>query len=221
MSAMFRSVSWSSGLRLLALAMVAALATGCAQMATYNAGYHGSPATPAADKLPGKVLVLTDKADDDTPFVGAPTSFTGGGTKLTIPLGVIAREIGAVVFGDLFRDGAVKANTLAGATGYRVAVTPKVRSFSYEYNQLKNAGFAITPTVVLTLEVTILDSAGQALRTRRYESGTVEMPAYILSGSPGEEIGKAAHKAIYDLMLKAAADLRNDFRTSGSPALAL
>lgn len=208
-------------LGLMLFTAVAVLASGCAQMATYNASYHGSPNTQAADKLPGKVLVLTDKADDDTPFVGAPTSFTGGGTKLTIPLGVIAREIGAVVFGDLFRDGAVKANTITAASGFRVAVTPRVKAFSYEYNQLKNAGFAITPTVILTLEVTTLDNTGKALRTRNYESGTVEMPAYVISGSPGEEIGKAAHKAIYDLMVKAAADLRNDFRTSGSPALAL
>jgi hypothetical protein len=197
------------------------LFSGCAQMATYNAAYVGTPATPAADKLPGKALVYTDKAADDTPFVGAPTSFTGGGTKLTIPLGVIAREIAATVFGDLLRDGAVQANTLAGAAGFRVVVQPRVSSFSYEYNQLKNLGFAITPTVVLTLEVRTLDANGQPLQQRRYDSGTVEMPAYFLSGAPGEEIGKAAHKAIYDLMLRAAADVRADLGKGGGPAQAL
>lgn len=208
-------------LRLSLLAFIAATAVGCAQMATYNAGYHGSPSTSATDKLPGKVLILTDRSEDETPFVGAPTSFTGGGTKLTIPLGVIAREIGVVVFGDLFRDGAMKSNSIAGTSGFRVAVTPRVSQFSYEYNQLKNLGFAITPTVVLTLQVKVLDGAGKELRSRNYESGTVEMPAYFLSGSPGEEIGKAAHKAVYDLMVKAADDLRQDFRTGGDPALAL
>ena len=134
---------------------------------------------------------------------------------------MIAREIGVIVFGDLFRDGAVKVNVLEGVTGYRVAVKPRVTSFSYEYNQLKNLGFAITPTVVLTLEVSTLDSAGKFLHKRYYESGTVEMPAYMISGSPGEEIGKGAHKALYDLMQRAANDLRNDVRTSGDPALAL
>jgi hypothetical protein len=205
-----------------ALAAAALLVlAGCAQVATYNASYHPSPVTAAADKLPGKVLVLTAKADDETPWAGKPTSFTGGGTTLTIPLGVITREIAATVFGDLFRDGAVKANSLAGATGVRIAVTPKVSQFSYEYNQLKNVGFAITPTVVLTLEVSTLDSAGKPRKTRRYDSGTVEMPAYMISGAPGEEIGKAAHKAIYDLMVKAAADVREDIRIGGDPGLAL
>jgi hypothetical protein len=208
------------------LALMPALAaallfTGCAQMATYNAAYVGTPATPAADKLAGKALVHTDKVADDTPFVGPPTSFTGGGTKLTIPLGVIAREIAATVFGDLFRDGASKANTLANASVYRVVVQPRVVSFSYEYNQLKNLGFAITPTVLLSLEVRTLDAAGTLLQQRRYDSGTVEMPAYFLSGSPGEEIGKAAHKAIYALMLRAAADVRADLAKGGGPAQAL
>lgn len=200
---------------------VAILLSGCAQMATYNASYVGTPGTQHADKFPGKILILTDKTDDDTPFIGPPTSFTGGGTTLTIPLGVIAREIGIIVFGDLFRDGAVKANTLGDATGYRIALKPRVTTFSYEYNQLKNLGFAITPTVILTLEVSTLDNAGKVLHKRSYESGTVEMPAYIISGSPGEEIGKGAHKAIYDLMMRAANDLRNDIRVMGDPALAL
>lgn len=203
---------------LLALAL---FVSGCAHVATYNASYVGMPATSPSDKLPGRALILTDKSDDDTPFVGPPTSFTGGATTLTIHLGVIAREIGVIVFGDLFRDGAVKVNVLEGVTGYRVAVKPRVTSFSYEYNQLKNLGFAITPTVVLTLEVSTLDSAGKFLHKRYYESGTVEMPAYMISGSPGEEIGKGAHKALYDLMQRAANDLRNDVRTSGDPALAL
>jgi hypothetical protein len=202
--------------------LVAALAlSGCAQMATYNAAYIGTPATPTAEKLAGKALVYTDKMDDDTPYVGAPTSFTGSATKLTIPLGVITREIAATVFGDLFQDGAAKANTLADAAAFRVVVHPRVSSFSYEYNQLKNLGFAVTPTVVLTLEVRTLDAAGKLLQRRTYDSGTVEMPAYLISGSPGEEIGKGAHKAVYDLMRRAAADVRADLARPGDPALAL
>jgi hypothetical protein len=206
---------------LAAVLLMALLASGCAQMATYNAGYVGTPATPQDEKLAGKVLVYTERADDETPFVGPPTSFTGGGTQLTMPIGVIAREIAATVFGDLFRDGAVKANALDGATAYRVVVKPKVVSFSYEYNQLKNLGFAVTPTVVLTLEVSTLAADGRVLQRRRYDSGTVEMPAYLISGAPGEEIGKATHKAIYDLMLKAAADVRADVEKGGGPALSL
>ena len=38
-------------------------------------------------------------------------------------------------------------------------------------------GFAIAPTVVLRLEVAMLDAAGRATWTCGYASGTVEMPA--------------------------------------------
>lgn len=194
---------------------------GCAQMATYNASYITPPATPAADKLAGKVLVYTTEADDKTPWVGAPTSFTGSGTTLTIPLSVIAREIAAVVFGDAFRDGAVKANTLADAAAYRAVVQPRVVSYSYEYNQLKNVGFAITPTALATLEVTLYDPTGKQAGQWRYESGTVEAPAYFISGSPGEEIGKVTHKALFDLMTRAVTDLRLALRTKGDTPLSL
>ena len=40
----------------LALAIVV---SGCAQTATYNSSYIGTPNTPQADKLPGKVLPLS------------------------------------------------------------------------------------------------------------------------------------------------------------------
>ena len=162
---------------ILALLVIIALsASGCATTATYNAAYVSTPAMPQGDKLAGKVLIFTERIDDETLFVGAPTSFSGGGTKLTIPLGVIAREIAATVFGDLFVNGAVKANALQGATGYRAVVKPKVSSFSYAYNQLKNR--------------------------RRDRQGT-------------------AHKAVYDLMRKAASDVGEDLLKGGSPVLSL
>lgn len=209
------------GLALLAM-LLAGLLSGCAQMATYNAAYITPPSTPEAAKLPGKAMIYTVKADDDQSWTGKPTSFTGGGTTLTIPLGLIAREIAATVFGDTFRDGAVESNVLPGAAGgYRVIVQPKVSAFSYAYNQLKNVGLAITPTVVLTLEVAVLDNAGQTLNQRRYDSGTVEIPAYFISGSPGEEIGKAAHKALFDLTVRAAQDLREWLRLRGDGPLSL
>lgn len=213
--------STRSRLAALSALALAALLAGCAQTATYNAAYVSKPSYAEADRLAGRVLVYTEKADDETPYVGNPTSFTGSATKLTIPLGLIAREIAATVFGELFRDGAVKSGSLEGAAQYRVVVQPKVRQFSYEYNQAKNLGFAITPTVILTLDVSLLDGAGKQVRRRSYESGTVEMPAYMISGSPGEEIGKAAHKALSDLMARAANDLRDELRQPGAPGLAL
>ena len=86
----------------LTITVLAALLGGCAPIATYNAAYITPPSTPEAAKLPGKALIYTTKADDDTPWAGRPTSFTGSATTLTIPLGLITREIAATVFGDSF-----------------------------------------------------------------------------------------------------------------------
>lgn len=203
-----------------ALAIAAALGA-CAPMATYNPAYIVPPQTPAADKVPGKALIYTLAVDDDTPFVGPPTTFTGGGTKLTIPLGVITREIAHTVFADLFTQGATKAKSIEGVRGYRVIVQPKVASFSYAYNQLQNLGFAITPSVVITLDVTLLDATGKAVQQRRYDSGKVEGKAYMVSGEPGEEIGRVAHQVLLDLMQRAARDVRDWVRTGAAGPLAL
>lgn len=207
--------------RLLAGLIVVGLLGGCAQMATYNPAYITPPATPDAAKVAGKALVYTLKSDDDTAWSGKPTSLTGGATTLSIPLGLIAREIAATVFGDSFRGGAVKANDLSSAAGYRVIVQPKVSAFSYEYNGLKSAGFAITPTVILTLDLALLDASGKTVSRRSYDSGTVETPAYFISGAPGEEIGKAAHKALFDLMVRAAQEVREVLRQRGDGPLSL
>lgn len=194
---------------------------GCAPMATYNAAYVVPPQTPVAEKIPGKALVYTVKADDDTPFVGAPTSFTGSATKLTIPLGVIAREIAFTVFNDAFAQGAEKANSLHGVSGYRVILHPKVASFSYGYFQLQNLGFAITPTVVLSLDVQLLDASGKTVQQRRYDSGKVEGKSYMMTGEPGEEIGKVTHQVMLDLMQRAANDVREWVRSGSAGPMAL
>lgn len=193
-----------------ALVAGAALVSACAQTAVYNPTLISHPRTPASDKLVGKILILTDKQDDDVPWEGPPTSFTGSGTKLSIPVGQITREVAVTVLGEMFVDGAAKANTIADAGDYRLIVKPRVEKYSYEYNQLKNAGFAVTPTAVVTLEVSVVGSDGQIRSSWIYNSGPVEMPAYIISGSPGEDIARATHKAIYELMVRAAREVRRE-----------
>jgi hypothetical protein len=96
-----------------------------------------------------------------------------------------------------------------------------VASFSYGYDQLQNLGFAITPTVVLSLDVTLLDGTGRAVQQRRYESGKVEGKAYMVSGEPGEEIGKVTHQVMLDLMQRAAGDVREWVRSGAAGPMAL
>jgi hypothetical protein len=114
----------------------------------------------------------------------------------------------AVVFGEIFRGGARRSNDRTHLEGFRAIVMPRVESFSYAYQALRNLGFAITPEVTLSITVALVDARGNAFWEKRYASGPFEGDTYFLSTSPGDEISKAAHRAMYELLHRAAADVR-------------
>jgi hypothetical protein len=194
-------------IRVMAAAMAALAFAGCAMTSTYNAGYLAAARRPAAAMAEGKVLVLTTPQDDAYVYTGNPTSFTGGGTTLTLPLGAIVKEAALAAFADTFRGGVDAAPQVANTSQYTVIVAPRLVSYSYEYNQLKNVGFAITPTAVVNIDVRVVDAAGALRWQRSYASGPVEGPAYFLNTSPQEEISKVTHKALYDMFSKAAGEV--------------
>ena len=180
---------------------------GCAMTSTFNQGYLAAARRPVAEQADGKALIVTTPQDDAYVYTGHPTSFTGAATTLTLPLGSIVKETATAAFADRFKGGAEAAGAITNADSYAVIVAPRLTSFSYEYNQLKNIGFAITPTVSVVVDVRVLDAEGAMRWQRNYSSGPVEGPAYMLNTSPEEEISKVAHKALYDLFSAAAADV--------------
>ena len=194
---------WKGLFAALAVLMLA----GCAMTSTYNQGYLAAARRPAAVQADGRALIVTAPEDDAYVYTGRPTSFTGSATTLTMPLGAIVRESAKAAFADTFKGGAEAAGAVKEADRYAVIVTPKLTSFSYEYNQLKNIGFAVTPTASVVVDVRALDASGQTRWQRSYASGPVEGPAYMLNTSPQEEISKVTHKALYDLFAAAAADI--------------
>lgn len=194
-------------LRLLAVALAAVVTAGCAMTGGYNPSYLAAARRPATIQSDGRALVVSSPQDEAYVFTGNPTSFTGGGTTLTLPLGVIVRETAVAAFADTFKSGADVAPDVKDPGRYVIIVAPKLVSFAYEYNQLKNLGFAVTPTAVVQVDVRVLDAAGATRWQRNYASGPVEGPAYMLNTAPGEEISKVAHKALYDLFVRAATDV--------------
>jgi hypothetical protein len=182
------------------------LLSACAHTGSMNQAYLSAARRPDAS-VPGNVLVVTSPGDDAHQFVGSPTSLTGAAWTLTLPIGQIARESAVAAYSDVFRGGATPGAKIPEAGGYSYLISPKLLAFSYEYNQLKNAGFAITPTAVIKLRVSVLDANGQPRWSRDYDSGPVEGPAYVLNASPQEEIIKLAHRAAYETLLKSARDV--------------
>jgi len=181
---------------------------GCSFTTTYNLAYVPNDQSQLPKPVDGKGLIYTEKADDEYVFTGNPTSYSGHATTLTIPIGAITKGIAEKVFRGMFKDGFDLSNTTDNFLAYRVVIRPKVSNFSYEYNQLKNLGFAITPTVRVSLSVKLLNVSGKVYWEKNYESGDKEGASYMISTSPGEEISKVAHVTIFDLMTEAAKDIR-------------
>lgn len=182
------------------------LLAGC----SFNAGYNPSylPTQPMAMGIAGKSLVVIDAADASWSYTGKPTSFTGGATSLTVPLGEISRQVALKVFGAAFKEGADFRNEVGDASAYRLVVKPKVTRFSYAYSQLENLGFAITPKVDLELHVLLISPGGQTLLDKNYPSGLTSGDTYVLSGQPAEKVNQILHLTLFKLMTLAAEDAK-------------
>jgi hypothetical protein len=180
---------------------------GCAASMAYRSDYVPDKPIADSDRISGRVLVYTTQADDDRLITAGATSFTGGGMKLTTPIGMMTREIALKVFSKVASDGADASHDLGNATRYTVILRPQAQDFTHGFPQLKNLGLAITPEVRVTMRVTLLDSTGKDLLEKDYDSGVVSGSSYMISGKPVERVNKLAHEVIYDLMRRAASDV--------------
>lgn len=194
--------------RLAFAALALAALSGCASSMAYRADYVPDKPFAESERIAGRVLIYTSQADDERLVTAGATSFTGSGMQLTTPVGMMTREIAQKVFGKAATGGADVSHDLGNAAGYTVIVRPQAQQFSHGFPQLKNLGFAITPEVRVTIRVSLLEASGQRVFEKDYDSGVVSGESYMLSGKPVERVNKLAHEAIYELMRKAAADVR-------------
>lgn len=177
---------------------------GCAFQGAVNPTHFKYEPRSYDAAIKGRALIEMPRAVQDEQFTGKPTSLTGAVTNLTLPIGEITREAATLAFKDVFSEGVKVVESASGQIGHVAVVRPWSSQFSYEYNALKNAGFAITPTAAVGLNVSLLSSDMKLVFTRNFSSGNVEGPTYVLSGSPGDEVSKAAHQAMMKVMQEAA-----------------
>jgi hypothetical protein len=194
--------------------LVVVLLSGCSHTATYNSAYLSGPPPAGSDRMDGKVLIYTERADDNYVFTGNPTSFTGSGTTLSEPLGQITREVAVYVYGRHFKDGADSSNKPENISGYRAIVRPRILSYEYEYNQLQNLGFAITPGVKIEIDTQLLDQSGKTVFSKKYASGLSQGHTYMVSGEPGERINQLTHETMYKLMEQSVQDIKEVLRNN-------
>ena len=200
------------------LPLLGLLLTGCSYSLGYNPAYLAAARRPANIQAEGNALIYTTPQEDLYAYSGSPTTLTGSATTAAVPLGIIVREAARAAFADTFRGGAEVRNTLDRARDFRVIIEPRPIQYSYQYNQLRNLGFAITPSVDLQIDVRVLDASGGALWQRSYKSGEVTGSTYLINLKPEQEINKVTHKAAYDLMVKAAADIAREVVPPGPGA---
>jgi hypothetical protein len=192
---------------LLFSAMAAALfCSGCSFNAGYNPSYLPAKAMPLG--ISGKSAVVMESTDAQWVFSGGPSSFTGGGTTLSVPIGEITKQVALKVFGAACTDGADFREKAQNLSAYRVVVQPKVGQFTYAYNQLKNLGFAVTPQVTVQLNVVLLAPDGSKLLEKQFSSGTVDGDTYMLSGQPAEKVNQLLHQVLFKLMTDAAMEAK-------------
>jgi hypothetical protein len=159
------------------------------------------------DRISGRVLIYTTQSDDDRLITSGATSFTGSGLKITIPIGIMTREIAVKVFSKLASDGATAGKDLSDVSRHTVVLRPEAIDLTHGFPQLENLGFAITPEIRLTMRMAIVDPAGKPVVEKDYDSGVVSGGSYMISGAPAERINCLAHEVMYDLMRRAADDV--------------
>ena len=174
------------------------LITGCSFKAGYDPSYVQNLKTnfSQSKNTSVKVAVLTTTEQDNKIINQSPTSLTGGGTTLEIPVGIITRELTYEYFSQYYSD-VSRIKTLNGE--YSIVISPEITHFEYEYDQLSNLGFAITPKLSFNLSVQVYKDHDQVMN-KVYESGVKNASSYLVSGQPGERINKLLHESLFQLL---------------------
>lgn len=170
------------------------LMTACASTLQYKPEYVS--AGLAAPKVQGHAVVVMDAAQQTQSITAHPTSFTGGGTTVTEPVGQILREAALKVFGVGFSDGA-EVSEISKPGAYDVGL--KLDNFSYKYDQLSSLGFEIKPKVTVSLDVDAVAPDGRKLFSKTYQRTDYLVGAYVISGNPPEKINQALHMAVTEI----------------------
>jgi hypothetical protein len=181
---------------------------GCQMTTAYKPEYVQATPVPAGEQVEGKGLLYFDETYASYVYNEGASTFTGSGAKLSVPIGLMTREIGRSVYGSAFREGVDITTVPSSGGAYRVTIEPKVSDFKYYFHQAENLGFAITPGAEMSLTVRLLDPAGTAVATRTYASGEHKGGSYVMSGSPEDKISRLAHEIMAELMKQSLVDIR-------------
>jgi len=176
------------------LGLVAGLACGLAACASTIAPRPELIAAGvSAPVVQGKATLVMSSAAQSQSITAHPSSFTGGATTITVPMGQVVKMAGEKVLGAGFSQGAATAETaLPGTFG----VSVEVSNFSFAYDQASNFGLAITPKVTLQMAADVRSPDGRTLLHKTYSKTDATAGKYAISGDPPEKINEGLHIAL-------------------------
>jgi hypothetical protein len=190
---------------------------GCAASIAYRAAYVPDGPISPVDHVKGRVLIFTTLTDDNRSIVPGATSVTA--FKMNVQAGVMARQIAITVFSRV-ADGADESHDLANAGRYAIVLRPQIENIDYGFTHPKRLGIEVTPQVRVVMRITLLDPIGRVLLEKDYDSGPVSKGRSIVSEKLVERTDVLVHEAIYDVMLRAAGDVRLFQQTQAAAAKA-
>ncbi len=186
------------------------LLAGCSYNVAYDPSYvHSNLSNASLPSIDGSVLIYTEKLADETIYSQAPTSLTGGATKLNVKVGYILKQISIETFKKAFKGDVKHSNDRNESGDYLLIIEPKIKKYEYQYNQLKNLGFAITPEVSIDIVVSLYDKQNKRIFEKTYTTGGyVSGETYFVSLSPHETVNKTIHLQITDLLIQVVNDIK-------------
>lgn len=210
-------------MRLSAALVVSFALSGCMSETQFEPQYLAKVSPPYLAET--KIVVLMHEHDQQYVFEGKPESRIGETITLTMPIGAILREVTAEVFRAYFMYGVVFTQELVPELNYVIAIEPEIKNFSYRYDRRveedtfdlrpsEEGGLEaepvsiITPSIQFDLALKVYDQSNKVLLEKTYPSGVVEGESYIVTSRPHERINATFHKALEDMLLNVADDIR-------------
>ena len=185
--------------------------TSCSYDASFRQDFvPPTPTLSSIQKLDGKGLVVLSSSEENFIYSENPSSFTGGGTSLTLPLGKVIKQIALEVFGSTFSEGAYFSNNYENSENYVLIINPILKLDNYKYDQLENLGFAVTPKVSISANIIVRAPDQSILFDKNYSYVDMKAPTYVFASSPDEKVNELIHQAIHKIFLESLTDIRNN-----------
>jgi hypothetical protein len=181
---------------------------GCAESTAYRADEVPDTPLAANERVQGRVLIYTSWTDDDRVITAGPTTVMGAGMTLTTPVGVMVREIALKVFSRAAAGGADESHDFANQRRYSIVLRPQIENFEYGFPYHK-IGVKVAPDVRVLLRITLLDDTGNTILEKDYDSGNRTGDRKLINRALVEQTNALAHRVIYELMRRAAADVHS------------